>query len=726
MPELTDKIESSQAFFPTPRDLYGNDILVDADMEYWVNLLQDYAAGPNPTIIQIMGSNHLWPNPSYSENILSDLEIVDLDELLMALVMSNDVRGKEIIQLVYNGEVVKNLKVDSPSGIPNNIYCDLYPVRVGSKIVGSRFEFHRSTDEQIAQLKADNTRAEELLQLTQDATGANPYSFYCSPENLNLQDILGIFLNPRQMAQLENRLSKSDEIDETFIMPTNIEEFTQNLLNLIDELRADPLKTTIQLSQLISGYDAKNGFLKTLRNDIKLEKEPADLIKISGCIVDISDSIEQSTFHTSLLDILLELTKTNDYGEQLRLIVEKLKQLIPNLSTISVYRPDGKGGFKDDIRHKYDDARIENFEAITNNLAPEAIKLMQSVVDLGEIRIIGNHMLNPETVEFAKKYNAYSYVGVPIKNKDGAVIAIINLSSDTPNAFSQYDLKKIDAIRSFLMLAIEKDSFVKELQVAIKDAVTELGELLRVLEVSIHDLKTPLTVITTRVYLHRKNLEKAMVDASIYDTSLNQLNTIVRDIADQLDLTLEQIKRRASMKEEIKKLRFWHTLGEIKESVESLCHKRKEDGTNTDVKVNFIAGNIPGGFEFDTRESGFRRVLLNLIGNAIKYSKNGEKGIVNVYSNLVQNSLQIKIEDNGIGIPIEDRVKVFENEGRAGNVESREGHGIGLSYVKTFIESMGGKVELDTSVICGTEFIVTLPLSEKVGFLMKDASTQEA
>lgn len=102
-------------------------------------------------------------------------------------------------------------------------------------------------------------------------------------------------------------------------------------------------------------------------------------------------------------------------------------------------------------------------------------------------------------------------------------------------------------------------------------------------------------------------------------------------------------------------------------------------------------------------------ILYNLCDNGIKYNK--DNGIVSILIRGLGNEVQLSVEDNGIGIPREDRKRVFERFYRVDKSHSKEigGTGLGLSIVKHGVTFLGGTLNLVSEVDKGTEITVTLP-----------------
>lgn len=104
-------------------------------------------------------------------------------------------------------------------------------------------------------------------------------------------------------------------------------------------------------------------------------------------------------------------------------------------------------------------------------------------------------------------------------------------------------------------------------------------------------------------------------------------------------------------------------------------------------------------------------VFYNLIDNAIKYSKNQPKIVINTWNQ--DDFLKISITDNGIGISPENQRKIFDQLYRVptGNVHDVKGFGLGLHYVKVIVEKHGGQVLVESTPKKGSTFTIILPMN---------------
>ena len=104
-----------------------------------------------------------------------------------------------------------------------------------------------------------------------------------------------------------------------------------------------------------------------------------------------------------------------------------------------------------------------------------------------------------------------------------------------------------------------------------------------------------------------------------------------------------------------------------------------------------------------------RELLSNLIINAIKYNK--PEGKVGVTVTSEQNAIIIIVEDTGVGIPEDAKVRIFERFYRVDKGRSKKvgGTGLGLSIVKHIVNYYNGSIEVQSKIGEGTKFTVRLP-----------------
>jgi signal transduction histidine kinase len=104
-----------------------------------------------------------------------------------------------------------------------------------------------------------------------------------------------------------------------------------------------------------------------------------------------------------------------------------------------------------------------------------------------------------------------------------------------------------------------------------------------------------------------------------------------------------------------------------------------------------------------------KQVLLNLVGNAVKFTP--ETGKIWVRANAGNGEVQIEVSDTGPGIPPEDQERIFLEFQQAGRDAGKpQGTGLGLALAKKFVEMHGGRIWLESEVGKGSRFFLTIPI----------------
>jgi len=156
----------------------------------------------------------------------------------------------------------------------------------------------------------------------------------------------------------------------------------------------------------------------------------------------------------------------------------------------------------------------------------------------------------------------------------------------------------------------------------------------------------------------------------------------------------------------------------IKNSLSFLSKKN-----NNQVLVN-IDSDIPEELIGDKLRFG--QILMNLVSNALKFTKNGEVIIMASLVKIEQDNyfIEFQIKDNGVGIAIADQGKVFDKFVQVGRKEEDyQGTGLGLSIVKKLLQLFGSTISLKSDIGEGTLFTFTIPFqysTEKIQIIIDE------
>ena len=231
---------------------------------------------------------------------------------------------------------------------------------------------------------------------------------------------------------------------------------------------------------------------------------------------------------------------------------------------------------------------------------------------------------------------------------------------------------------------------LKQLEGARKDFVANVS----------HELRTPLSLI--------KGYAETLLDGAKDDPDLSRkfLQTIDRN-AERLRLLIEDLLTISELES-----------GRLNINLQAIPLKSPIQKAFTDLSSRAASRRVKlvdATPELRVRADGDRlqQVLCNLLDNAIKYGREG--GVVTVEARpLEDGQAEIRVRDDGPGIPPESLERVFERFYRVDKARSREqgGTGLGLSIVKHIVQSHGGRVWVRNEPDQGASFYFTLPLNE--------------
>ena len=237
----------------------------------------------------------------------------------------------------------------------------------------------------------------------------------------------------------------------------------------------------------------------------------------------------------------------------------------------------------------------------------------------------------------------------------------------------------------------EIDELANTLNYAKKE-LAETDELRRDLLANVsHDLKTPLTMIKGYAEMIRDlnsdNIEKRNANLNVIIEESERLNILVNDL-----LTLSKIQ---ANKDVLEKEDF--------DIVELINNIIKRYSIYKDTEGYIFEVNTPDKVIVNADKKKIEQVIYNLINNAINYTGDDNKVIINV---LVDKNIRVEIKDTGKGIKKEDLPHIWEKYYHSKKKHKRNviGTGIGLSIVKTILESHNFKYGVESKRNKGTTF----------------------
>lgn len=380
---------------------------------------------------------------------------------------------------------------------------------------------------------------------------------------------------------------------------------------------------------------------------------------------------------------------------------------------------------------------VKELESVTLKMANGDYKIRAKVNSNDELGTLGdsfNHMADELQLKIQEVVNNQTKLESIFNSMDSGVVAVDNennVISINPAAELLLGIKKSivgekltdyvsdHEINGFLMNSEEDDKEITilhpiERNIKIKksemiDKKINLGkvisfqditdmkrvELMRsqfVANVS-HELKTPLTSIkgfaeTLRIVDDSATREKFL---DIIDKEAERLTRLINDI-----LVLSNIE--SNLVADVEEFRPGIVIEETLNIVRKTARNRNVSVEFEDNSSECILGD----------RDKFYQLVLNLIENAVKYSKEKE-GYVKISSHNDGGYYHLKIEDNGIGIPDEDISRIFERFYRVDKSRKKGGNGLGLAIVKHIVKIFNGEINVKSKLGEGTTFEVKIP-----------------
>ena len=223
----------------------------------------------------------------------------------------------------------------------------------------------------------------------------------------------------------------------------------------------------------------------------------------------------------------------------------------------------------------------------------------------------------------------------------------------------------------------------------IKDLTLTNSGLTQLSYTTAHDLRSPVNNVISLINL----LDLSKIEDEENLLYLELLSKSVQKLKDTLNDQVDHLKENRLLKPGLEQVNVKEILQTIIDSLRSLI-----ENSNTIFEIDF------GDVEFlEVNKYYLHSIFLNLITNAIKYSKPGISPVISIAAKRTQTGTQIQISDNGIGLDMEKNGnKLFELHQVF--TDQKDSKGIGLYLVKSYMNSLGGEIEATSQPNVGTIF----------------------
>ncbi len=255
-------------------------------------------------------------------------------------------------------------------------------------------------------------------------------------------------------------------------------------------------------------------------------------------------------------------------------------------------------------------------------------------------------------------------------------------------------------IRSLQKQLNERIKILREREIELSRLNQKKDDLVRTVS---HDIKNPLTGIIGLVKLIRDSdkitAEEQTQMLSVIEESGTNLLNLVREVLD-----------RESKKIEPEELEY--STVSISDLLERVVSMNKAKSVVKNVKLNFTVN--PDNLMVEADQNKIEIAVNNLVSNALKFTPSG--GEVAVHANENADSIELKVQDTGIGIPKKLQEDLFSNPNRSSRngTNGEVGTGLGLDIVQLYVELHDGEVWVESELDAGTTFFIKIPSEKKL------------
>ncbi len=304
---------------------------------------------------------------------------------------------------------------------------------------------------------------------------------------------------------------------------------------------------------------------------------------------------------------------------------------------------------------------------------------------------------------------------VVIKGKIVLVVGVGNKAED----YTELDVQQLSLLMEGMWWLIERKRSEKELERYHEQLEDTVRQRTKELQLSLdaaedanqaksvflanmsHELRTPLNAILgfSEMLARDHSASSGQKEKlNIINRSGEHLLTLINDVLEMAKIEAGGVQLNNAP---------FDLGGMVRDIIDMMQMRGKEKGLQLEIDQSsrfprYIVGD----------EARLRQVLINLIGNAIKYT---EQGGVAVRMGTKQNELTyllFEVEDSGPGIPAQDQPRIFEPFVQLGEHGINKGTGLGLTITRQYVQMMGGNISLESTQGKGSLFRVELPLTE--------------
>jgi K+-sensing histidine kinase KdpD len=290
---------------------------------------------------------------------------------------------------------------------------------------------------------------------------------------------------------------------------------------------------------------------------------------------------------------------------------------------------------------------------------------------------------------------------VPIRTEQP--VGAIGTYWASPHRASADEIELLATLANSTSIALENVQLYEQLEERVEQRTADLVRVQRQKEelaaLIVHDLRSPANGIMLASRLRMRHKDATETDRAHWRNVYSSAEAIHRMAMNLLDVMRSEDGTFVANKSDVAMQKL---INEVVEQMVPLASSQA-------IELRVESGDDLPTISCD--QELMRRVLQNLTENALRYSGEGTK--VTIAARVIDADIELRVIDEGPGIPVDQRESVFDKWKRlqGGKEKSTSGRGLGLAFCRLATAAHGGCISIESHEPRGTEFVVRLPRS---------------